>query len=418
MNKFLKEKAGEHQVKFSVFWGKRCRILTPKHLSIVFLFFCTLTFSQTAIIKPDDIPATKKITDITGKGLVEFATVEVKSEVFFTTQAKIHSAILIDQGRLFFGNENSDFYAVDINSKQKIWMYRTDEPVQTWPKIIDNKIIFNAGNSLYLLDSSTGHEICKISYPSKSSRRLSQEGYAYHDSYVAIADGIAYYATLDGDLVAVDIKKGEIIWTIQSENSGTVASGVNYWNGRLYFTDYAGSLCCVDIKTRRMIFQTQIKDRIFAPMYITDGKIYVAGRSCKLYCIDAYSGIVIWSSFSHDETTWFSGGSVSVGNTIYTCTSDEHTMVAYDKNTGEFQRIYPTNSNSYTAPLLHGENIILAATDVYSFKKSYIMEFDTKNHTKLWESSLDDCVLSTPAIYQGVLYFGSDSGIVYSIKLQ
>ena len=393
-------------------------ILSPKLLTILLLFICTIAFSQTSNIKPSDMPETKRIINIVHKGLEEFVTPEKKVEVFFETQSKIRSAILVDNEKLYFGNENNEFYAVDINTKQKIWVYRTDEPVQTWPVITENKIIFNAGNSLYILDSANGAEIFKINYPSKSSHRISHEGFAYNDSYVAVADGIAYYAALDGDLVAVDIKKGEIIWTIQSEDIGAVASGVNYWNGKLYYTDYAGSLCCADIQTRRAIFKTQIQDRIFTPMYINDGKIYVAGRSCKLYCIDANSGNVIWSSFSHDDTTWFSGGSVSIGNTLFTCTSDEHTMVAFDKNTGDFQRIYPTKSNAYTAPLLHGENIILAATDVYSLNKSYIMEFDTKNHTKLWESSLDDCVLSPPTIYQGVLYFGTDSGTIYMLTLR
>jgi outer membrane protein assembly factor BamB len=167
-----------------------------------------------------------------------------------------------------------------------------------------------------------------------------------------------------------------------------------------------------------MVFRTQIQDRIFAPLYTSDGKIYAAGRSCKMYCIDVNSGKVIWSSFSYDPTTWFSGGSVSIGNTLYACTSDEHTIVAFNKDNGEFLRLYPTETNAYTMPVLHGENIVVAATDVYSFNQSYIMEIDTKNHRKLWQAQLEECVLSSPAIYRKVLYFGSDSGKVYSINLE
>jgi outer membrane protein assembly factor BamB len=153
-------------------------------------------------------------------------------------------------------------------------------------------------------------------------------------------------------------------------------------------------------------------------MHINDGKIYVGGRSCKVYCIDADYGDVLWSSFSHSKGTWFSGGSISVDNTLYTCTSDESTLVAFEKNTGEFQRIYPTETYAYTQPLLHGANVIVASTDVQTFDKSYIMEFDTKNHTKLWQASLEDCILSSPAIYQGTVYFGSDSGKIYSTPLE
>ena len=247
---------------------------------------------------------------------------------------------------------------------------------------------------------------------------MSEDKFAFSDSYVAVEGGVAYYAALDGTLVAVDINKGDIIWTISPENPGVVASGINLQNGKLYYIDYSGSLCCVDIRTRKMVFQTQLQDRIFAPMHINDGKIYAAGRSCKIYCMDANNGKGIWSSFSHDTTTWFSGGSVSVGNTLYTCTSDEHTIIAFNKDTGEFLRSYPTETNAYTQPVLNGGNIVVAATDVYSFNRSCIMEFDTKNHTKLWQAELEDCVLSSPAIYQGILYFGSDSGRIYSIHLK
>jgi outer membrane protein assembly factor BamB len=297
-------------------------------------------------------------------------------------------------------------------------MYSADAPVQTWSVFAGGKIIFNAGNSLYILDAVTGTEIGKLTYPSTDSVRVSHDEYAFNDSHVAVADGVVYYAALNGDIVAVDIDRKEIIRSFSAENRGAVASGVNVADGKLYWSDYSGSLCCVDIQTGRRVFRTPIRDRIFAPMYINGGKIYAGGRSCKVYCIDADNGDVIWSSHSRDSTTWFSGGSVAAGSTLYTCTSDEHTLVAFNKNTGELLRTYPTETNAYTAPLLHGGNVIVAATDVYSFNKSYIMEFDTENHTKLWQATLDDCVLSPPTIYGEVLYFGSDSGIVYSINLK
>jgi len=408
---------------------KQCKAFDKRRITYKIIFFltgivllssCGTTTRRnvdTKIIKPSDMPETKKIENIDRKGIEEYATLDVKPEIFFETKSKIRSAILIEDGTLYFGNESNEFYAIDIRTRQKLWMYSADEPVQTWPVFVDGKIIFNAGNNLYILNSGDGREIRKVTYSSESSFRLSRDNYAFNDSYVAVSEGVAYYAALNGDLVAVDIEKGEIIWSIPSENPGAVASGVNYWDGKLYYSDYAGSLCCVDIQTRKPVFQTQIRDRIFAPMHINAGKIFAGGRSCKMYCIDANTGDVLWSSFSHDATTWFSGGSVSVGNSLYACTSDEHSIVAFNKDTGEFLRLYPVETNAYTMPLLNGENIIVAATDVYSFKKSYIMEFDTKNHTKLWQASLDDCVLSSPAIFQGVLYFGTDSGTIYKIML-
>ncbi len=388
---------------------------------LVLLFFvsCTNTPKKVSFIynEASSMPEVKKIESINGKQLNEFESLEIVPDVFFESGAHIRSAIIADNGRLFFGNENREFYSVDIATKQMLWKYTTDDAVQTWAVIADNKIIFNAGNTLYILDSVTGDELHKAAYASQKSARVSSAGYAFNDSYTAVLNGIAYFPALDGTLVGVDINTGEIVWTFLSEYPGYVTSGINLFNEKLYYVDYSGSLCCVDINTKQMVFKTEINDNIFAPLYINDGKIYAAGRSCKMFCIDAKSGKVIWSSFSHDPTSWFSGGSVSIGDTLYTCTSDEHGLVGFNKNNGDFVSIYPTIVNPYTQPLLHGENVIVAAANVYSRRVSHIMEFDTKKHRELWHIRLSDCVLSSPVIYQDTLYFGCDSGKIYTVKL-
>ncbi len=364
------------------------------------------------------MPEVKKIESINGKQLNEFESLEIVPDVFFESGAHIRSAIIADNGRLFFGNENREFYSIDIAARQMLWKYTTDDAVQTQAAAADNKIIFNAGNSLYILDSATGKELHKVTYPSQKSARVSSAAFAFNDSYTAVSNGTAYFPALDGTIVGVDINTGDIVWTFLSEYPGYITSGINILSEKLYYVDNSGSLCCVDIKTNQMVFRTQINDNIFAPIYINDEKIYAAGRSCKIFCIDAKNGEVIWSSFSHDPTTWFSGGSVSIGDTLYTCTSDEYALVGFNKNNGDFVSFYPTITNAYTQPVLHGENVIVAATDVYSRNVSHIMEFDTTKHRELWHIRLSDCVLSSPVIYQDTLYFGSDSGKIYRVELK
>jgi outer membrane protein assembly factor BamB len=339
-----------------------------------------------------------------------------KAKVFFKSDSSIRSAILIDNGKLYFGNENCEFYAVDIKSGKKRWVYSTDVPVQTWPVSADGKILFNAGNSLYVLDSENGNQLIKFTYPCNSSSRVSNIRYAFNDSYTAVSQGMAYYAALNGDIVAVDLNTGEMAWSFPAEKPDVVASGINYWDGKLYYVDSQCFLCCLDIRTRAMLFKVYIGDRVYAPLTIDDGKIYAGGRSCKTYCVNACTGDIIWSSHSETRSTWFSGGSVVIGNDLYACTSDEHSIAVFDKDTGDLKRLYPTETNAYTKPVLNGENIVVAAS--LADRDAYIMEFDTKTHEKLWQVFLPDRVVSSPAIYKGVLYFGSDSGTVHRINLQ
>jgi len=412
---------------------KNLFLLTIAAISILMLFACAQTplediefeedeFTEVPagtpnIITKEDFPEPLFVESTDGKGLEESEVSEIEPEVFFQSDSKIHSAILVDDGRLYFGTENCKFYAVDIATKEVLWEYDTDVPVETWPVISNGAVIFNAGNILRGLDAASGNEVFWALQPTEKVPRVSDNNFAFNDSYAAVFEDTVYYANLDGDITAVNMDEGDIIWTFPQEEPGLVTSGVNFWDGRIYYV-CGGWLCCHDAQTGEPLFRVEINDGVYAPMTIDDGKIYLGGRSCKTYCIDAVSGEVIWSSFSSVPSTWFSGGSVVIGDMLYACTSDEFALVAYDRQTGKFNRLYPTGAHSYTKPVVYGENVIVAATNVYTLNESYVMEFDTKNHTKLWEASLPDCVLSSPSIYQDVLYFGSDSGAVYSIDLK
>lgn len=365
-----------------------------------------------------DFPIAKSVGNLEGKMLNDFDTAEKTANVFFETDARIRSAILVNNGVLYIGCEDKSFIAVDINTKKQLWRYVPEDAVQSLPVFSDGVILFNAGNSLYGLNGDNGDEIFKVTHESNTKTRLSHESYSYNEASTAVSDGVAYYNALNGDLVAVDIQKGEIIWTIPAINEGAAGSGVNIYDEKLYWVDNSGALCCADINTREMIFILELNDTIYAPMHINDGKIYLAGRRCRIFCVDAQNGDVIWSSFADDNTTWFSGGSVCIGDMVYTGTSDRHALFSFNKNTGEFNRMYPTQANVYTQPVLNDQHVILAATDVYSMRKSYVMEFDTENHTLLWQAYIEDGVLSSPAVYDGVVYFGSESGRVYSIDLK
>ena len=368
--------------------------------------------------------------DTSEKELVEYPTLTVEANIFFETGAAIRSAILAEGGTLYFGNEDSVFYALDISTGQIIWTFSTDEAVQTRPVLTNGKIIFNAGNSLYILNSATGDSIHIITYPSDYDIRVSEDIFAFNDSHVAVSDGVAYFIALNGDLVAVDIISGEIAWTLETDMRRVAVSGVNYYNGKLYYILSPGILYAIDIQTRQILFETHMWNMPFNPMTIYDSRIYIGGRGSRFYHIDASSGYVIWRSHSRSSGTWFSGGSVIIGDNVFTGTADENHITVFDKDTGEFQRRYSVMGFVYTPPLRHGNNIVAITTNIFTAVEdhvvaperqipgSYAMAIDTENHTKLWIAPFDDTVLSSPAIYQNVLFFGSDSGTVYSIDLE
>ena len=336
---------------------------------------------------------------------------------------------MAENGTLYFGNEDGAFHALDIGTRQVLWTFAASGAIETRPVLTDGKIIFNVGNSLYILNAVTGEPIHTLTYPSTHSERVSDDDFAFNDSQVAVTDGVAYFAALNGDLVAVDILSGEIIWTLVAPLEGLVSSGVSYYAGKLYFIGFPGNLYAVDIHTGQTLFETQIRNMAFKPMAIYDGMMYIGGRNMRFYCIDAASGEVIWRSHSQNPGTWFSGGSVIIGSSVFTGTADENRITVFDKDSGEFERSYPALGFVYTPLLSHGNNVIALTTNIFAalddprltaerrIPRSQAFSIDTENHTKIWLASLDTTVVSAPIIYQDILYFGSDSGRVYSIDL-
>ncbi len=348
--------------------------------------------------------------------------VEKLPEVVFEAGSPIRSALVADGGRLFFGSADRTFRAVDTAAGNTLWTYTADDAVESLPVVSDGRVIFNAANTLYILDTATGAQIHKTVHSTDATTRVSDDHFAYNDSGVAVSDkGIAYFAALDGDIIGIGIDSGEVIRVFPSPAPGEVASGVAINDGRLYWVDHDGALCCVDMAKWQLNFRTEIGDRVFAPMLIGGGRVFLGGRSCRMWCIDAVGGTVLWSSYSADPTSWFSGGSVIVGDTLWAATSDEHTMLLLDAATGEFRDLLPTVTNAYTQPVAHGDEVIVAATDVYILdgpdRRSDITGFDTSRRTVLWRTTLDDSVLSSPVIADGALWVASDSGKIYRFSL-
>ncbi len=110
-----------------------------------------------------------------------------------------------------------------------------------------------------------------------------------------------------------------------------------------------------------------------------------------------------------------------VGDTLWAATSDEHTVLLLDAATGEFRDLLPTVTNAYTRPVAHGDQVIVAATDVYILdgpdRRSDITGFDARSGAVLWRTTLDEGVLSSPAVADDALWVASESGRIYRFAL-
>jgi outer membrane protein assembly factor BamB len=129
-------------------------------------------------------------------------------------------------------------YAFDVASGDQLWKYAYPAPTLTLrgsstPIISGNSaIVGNSGGKLIKLELETGLPLWETTVtPPRGRSEL--ERIADIDADPVIVDGIIYVATYNGDLAAVDLSSGSVLWRRQlSAHAGLTAAA-----GMLYVTD-------------------------------------------------------------------------------------------------------------------------------------------------------------------------------------
>jgi outer membrane protein assembly factor BamB len=111
----------------------------------------------------------------------------------------------------------------------------------------------------------------------------------------AVADGMVFVGTLDGEFYALDLATGEIIWTF---NAGSpISSSPAFKDGLVFFgTEHPGKVYAVDAYTGlvRWLYQVPMDAAVYSSPAIVYGMVVVGGSDGNLYCLDERKGQLLW----------------------------------------------------------------------------------------------------------------------------
>ena len=202
---------------------------------------------------------------------------------------------------LFFANNKdtlvvvdsiSKFYAMDINTGELLWSKNNSAHFNSQVKVYKDKFFaIDSKNVLRCYSIKDGSEIWKIKTERsliKSTKKLS----------LLIVDNIVYFNNSIGDITAVDIDNGELLWLTPTQSSEvyaqsffTKSSNLVANNNSIFLSNNENGFFSLDIKTGILNWKQNINSTLTPTL--VDNLIFTITMEGFLVVIDRRQGNII-----------------------------------------------------------------------------------------------------------------------------
>ena len=296
---------------------------------------------------------------VSGDGILKAIDMETgKEEWDLDLQSKTNSSPIINSNKLFIGCEDG-IKAININSHKVSWEYDCQN-VESTPYLYKDVVYFGSDDGhLYGLNKSNGKVIL--------NKKLDGE---LKSSPIVIDDNV-YIGSTNSKLYSIGTDKDKN-WEFTSGDE--ILSSPSYVNKSVIFGSNDGNIYCVDKSNGELNWKVDLNDKVISSPTIDeyDNNVYIGSDEGNLTCIDSRDGTVKWSHY--------------VGGNVQSTPSLKDNLITFGSTNGNFYVL-----NKYTG----------------------LEEFTYNPGTILFNSP----ITSSSVINGNSLFFGDDSGNIYSLNI-
>jgi outer membrane protein assembly factor BamB len=279
--------------------------------------------------------------------------------------------VSIAAGRLFAAGITGVVTAIDVLRGTRLWETRLDDAARvygsTLPAGSGPLLVCGAteggGGCMYQLDPETGQMKGRTLLPGPI------------DTAPAFADGRAFAHTESGDIVAVDLASGAMLWSANCRCADDLAAGVGF----------------------------------DAAPVVGGGRIFSASAAGTVWCHDAATGEAVWHLTVTNAP--FVGTPAYDGSLLYLPAEDGVHLVSVQ--TGRAVRRYPTQQPVRAAPVVVGSAVYFGCTDgaVYG-------ALPGRSAERLYEpAAARSQIVAALAAADGALFVTATNGVLYVLNI-
>ena len=288
-----------------------------------------------------------------------------KKNYYSKTEKKLKPILQIinNDKYLLIADSIAKYYMLDVNNGNLIWSKMNLAPFNSQIKIFKDKFfIIDLSNTLRCFSLKDGNELWNVKTENsliRSQKKLS----------IVIADNIIYFNNSVGDISAVDISRGELLWQLPTQSSLIYESAFSLETSdlisdkkNLFFSNNKNQIFSIDMKTGSFNWQNKINSNLRTSLI----ENYLISISIEGYLIisEKKTGKIIrvtdiFQNFKAKKRENIEPTGFIVGlNKIFVSTSNGR-MLVVDISSGKLISTLKIDNERISKPFIQNQNLFL-----------------------------------------------------------
>ena len=281
---------------------------------------------------------------------------------FSRKPAPLSGGLTVSGGHVYVGSEKAQVYALDAGDGSIVWQTTAAGEVLSRPTASDGLVLVHTSNGqLQALDENSGVVKWTVNLDMPA---LSLRG----ESAPAVAYGAAIVGGDNGRVSAVLMQQGQLIWqqrisqatgTTEIDRLSDVDTTPVIVNGVVYALAYNGNLTALDLRSGQILWKRELGS---VNDFIVDGnRIYIVDQNDRILALTTDGGVTLWtqSDLLHRLLTApaLYNGSLVVGDS-------EGYMHWVNPEDGRFEAQQKVDSSGFlTEPVIADGKLLIQAKD-------------------------------------------------------
>lgn len=362
-------------------------------LWFLFLFVSHLSYSQ----KSDCWGNFRGNSNLTG---VSNAAIPENPELLWSFKASdgFKTSPVVCKNTIVIGSVDGNVYGLTLEGKL-LWKINTGNSIEAPALIIEDvAYVGNLGGELFAIELISG----KILWSYKTDNQIMGSPNVFNNAISKVIVVGSYDYCLHG----IDMKTGKGLWKYEADNfiNGTPS----VYKGMVVFGGCDGLLHLVNAANGVLRKRIEVATYVASSVAVEDGKAYVGDYDGKFSCLDINSMKVLWTFQNETVKQPFISSPSIFGTKVFIGNRDKY-LYCFDKNKGILQWKVNMGASLDASPVLVGDKLLVASM------RGDLFLLNSTNGKTIWSYELGSPVMGNPAVINNYIIVGADDGRVYCL---